>query len=105
MKKRIILPLIMLSLGLFGLGSCDFPIISSQESTPESSSEPASSSETTSSSQESTNSSEIVITHNYGTSWEKDETHHWHACSDEDCNYCSRSCRSVRTFLWRFRFK
>ena len=89
MKKRIILPLIMLSLGLFGLGSCDFPIISSQESTPESSSEPASSSETTSSSQESTSSSEIVITHNYGTSWEKDETHHWHACSDEDCNEIS----------------
>lgn len=70
MKKRIILPLIMLSLGLFGLGSCDFPIISSQESAPESSSEPSSSS-SSESSEENTSSSELEVTHNYGTSWEK----------------------------------
>ena len=72
MKRKIILPLIMLSLGVFSLGSCGGNKTSNQNSSINSSEE--------------NTSSESVVTHNYGTSWEKDETHHWHICTDEGCN-------------------
>ncbi|MBE6142595.1 MAG: hypothetical protein E7177_01215 [Erysipelotrichaceae bacterium] len=30
-----------------------------------------------------------VHSHSFGTEWEKDSTHHWHVCTDEDCSEIS----------------
>ena len=54
MKKKLILPVGLLTLSLIGLASCG----GKHE-------------------------------HSYGSSWEKDGTHHWHECEGEDCSEIS----------------
>ena len=65
MKKLLISLLLVVAL-VFALASCDALESFLQE-----------------------NGISLTEKHNYSESWESDETHHWHACTDEECDAIS----------------